>query len=376
MTALHTVETEADFLDLVYEAAVEPELWTRVLERFAEMVGGSEANLIAQDETTCEGNALSVMSDPAAMPLYLTQFIKCNPFLKTTDLPLGLRVITDEHKLPKQELVKTEFYNDFMRTFDCHSFLITRLALQNTHTTVVTIVRPARREPFDNPEIETAKRLHPHLIRGYRLAVRLTGMRQLQDSREALLDGSLLGVFVLDVKGVVRHVNRAGTALLASNHGLAILGGILRASSPDRLCRLHAMIATAGERDTVRRSGGAMSLPRPGGQPLSVSVVPLRGGPALFFDSSPSVLVCVSDPEADVAIPERKLRDLLGLSPAEARVAAQLLEGHEPRKIAERLGLSFYTVRGHLVRIFDKTGVSRQAELIRLMTRAAGLLSE
>jgi hypothetical protein len=40
----------------------------------------------------------------------------------------------------------------------------------------------------------------------------------------------------------------------------------------------------------------------------------------------------------------------------------------------EALGVSFYTVRAHLARIFGKTGTQRQAELVALLTRLSGHL--
>ena len=86
------------------------------------------------------------------------------------------------------------------------------------------------------------------------------------------------------------------------------------------------------------------------------------------------MVVCITDLEAGVNLPEQRLRDLFGLSPAETRVALALFEGLDPRHAAERLGVSFYTVRGHLVRIFDKTGTHGQADLARLMMRTIGLV--
>ncbi|MBX3482364.1 helix-turn-helix transcriptional regulator, partial [Phenylobacterium sp.] len=82
------------------------------------------------------------------------------------------------------------------------------------------------------------------------------------------------------------------------------------------------------------------------------------------------VLVCVTDLEAPSRLSERRLREIFDLSPAEARVAAALSQGDTPREAAGRLGVSFYTVRGHLARIFEKTGVGRQAELARLLAAA------
>jgi DNA-binding CsgD family transcriptional regulator len=107
--------------------------------------------------------------------------------------------------------------------------------------------------------------------------------------------------------------------------------------------------------------------------PLSVMVAPIGSEGLAVFHGGPSVIVCVTDLEAGVNLPEQRLRDLFGLTTAEARIAQALVEGRSPREVAESLRLSFYTVRWHMVRIFDKTGTKRQAELVRLMMRVVGI---
>ena len=62
------------------------------------------------------------------------------------------------------------------------------------------------------------------------------------------------------------------------------------------------------------------------------------------------------------------LRDLLGLTLAEARVAALVGHGLPPRDAAERLGIAEETVRNTLKRVFAKIGVSRQSELANLLS--------
>ena len=57
--------------------------------------------------------------------------------------------------------------------------------------------------------------------------------------------------------------------------------------------------------------------------------------------------------------------------PAEVRLAAAVFEGQTLAEAAEAFGLSVNTIRYQLARIFDKTGVSRQAELVKLMMRLA-----
>lgn len=63
------------------------------------------------------------------------------------------------------------------------------------------------------------------------------------------------------------------------------------------------------------------------------------------------------------------VRDALGLTLSEARVAALIGAGLSPRDIAGKLGLAEETVRTALKRVFSKTGVSRQSELAVLLNR-------
>jgi DNA-binding NarL/FixJ family response regulator len=55
------------------------------------------------------------------------------------------------------------------------------------------------------------------------------------------------------------------------------------------------------------------------------------------------------------------------LTEKEREVARLLLEGLSGPEIAERSGNSLKTIRQHLTRIYEKTGVASQAEFFRLV---------
>lgn len=372
-------EPHADFIERIYDAVVEPRLWSSVLEGFADLLSGWEANLIDQDEMRCEGRGISVRADPAALPLYLNHFIKHSPYLKTTDLPLTLRVLTDEDKLPKSELIRTEYYNDFLKRFDVHSFLWVRLALAPSRSTVLTVTRPAHCKIFDDSDIAVAERLRPHLIRAWRLAAEISQKELWRDGAAMLLDDSPAPAFCVGEGNAVRRCNGAADIALTRAGPLVARNGVLRAATPEATRKLHDLIAAARDPDPERRRGGILSLPREGHAPLVISVVPIRRESEirLFGKSSEQVaLVCVRDTERNGTVTEQRLRDAFALTCAEAKIAAELIAGHEPRKAAEHLGISYYTVRGHLVRMFDKTGVRRQADLVSLLIRALDQLPQ
>lgn len=61
---------------------------------------------------------------------------------------------------------------------------------------------------------------------------------------------------------------------------------------------------------------------------------------------------------------EEALRLMLGLTRSEARVARLLAQGVRSEAVAEELGISLATVNFHLRNLFQKTGVTRQSELV------------
>ena len=125
--------------------------------------------------------------------------------------------------------------------------------------------------------------------------------------------------------------------------------------------------------DGEGRTGGSMALATPTRLlPLSVIVAPIRADQMALSVAGPAVVVCVTDLEAGVSLPQQHLRELFALTSSESRVAIALFEGLDPRQVATHLGLSVATVRTHLARIFGKTGTATQAELARLMMRTLG----
>jgi DNA-binding CsgD family transcriptional regulator len=68
---------------------------------------------------------------------------------------------------------------------------------------------------------------------------------------------------------------------------------------------------------------------------------------------------------------DRIVQQLYGLTPAEARLAAELVRGRDVRTAAANLHITFHTARDHLKRIFGKVGVRRQSELARLLLSSA-----
>jgi DNA-binding CsgD family transcriptional regulator len=70
---------------------------------------------------------------------------------------------------------------------------------------------------------------------------------------------------------------------------------------------------------------------------------------------------------AEQGVPPAAL-DRYGISPREADVILQLSRGLSNKEIAERLNVSFTTVRTHVYNVFKKTGAASRVELLRILS--------
>ncbi|MBS0363761.1 MAG: helix-turn-helix transcriptional regulator [Proteobacteria bacterium] len=366
-------------MDLVYGAALEPALWTQVMERYADAIGGQKGWLSLLNLADGRGGGYLARIDPAEMDRYMAHFATVNP-LNRVDDPTRFakdyvpRILTDEDWMAKDELMASEYYNDFLKPQSIHSAVMVRLACRDGGTATINITRSAEAGQFQGADLELANNLHPHLVRAFDLGQRMALDRTLNGGLAAIFDESAHGLFLVDAQGRVRRMNRAGEMLAAGRRGMTVSGGRLIALEAAAARALHGLIGRAAAREADTRSGGSMALAvAEGALPLSVTVAPVRLAEAALLGGGPMVIVCVTDVEAGVRLPEQRLRDLFALTPAEARLALALFEGMTLNEAAESLSISRFTAQNQLARIFEKTGVNRQAVLIKLMMRAVGL---
>jgi DNA-binding CsgD family transcriptional regulator len=117
-----------------------------------------------------------------------------------------------------------------------------------------------------------------------------------------------------------------------------------------------------------------MLISRAAGDVWLLSVCPLsQDSVALFKESRCRAWVCITDLPASQPGLQSRLGGLFGLTLAEQRTAAALLNGLSPSEIAEHYRISLPTVRTQIQSILGKLGVRRQADLIRLIAAASTL---
>jgi DNA-binding CsgD family transcriptional regulator len=183
------------------------------------------------------------------------------------------------------------------------------------------------------------------------------------------------GVVVFDREGNRLLTNAMGRAILEEKDGLSMGPRGLVASRSRDTDEIGALIERAlGSRGEPTLEGvGALQIARPSGrQPLDLLVLPL---PTAQSGRGDAAAVYLFDPARSRETPASVLSQVYNLTPAEARLAADLTLGVSLEDTARARGLSIHTVRSQIKAIFSKTQTSRQSELVRrLLTGPAALV--
>ena len=182
------------------------------------------------------------------------------------------------------------------------------------------------------------------------------------------LDHVATAIIIVGRGGAVLDFNQSAAAIVRARAGLSCNDRVIHATVPAADRKLHSVMTEAIEAvGHVGRCFGILRLPRGDGaaQSLHVCVVSLREQAAGLF---------IIDPLQEVRIRADLLREVFDLSPAEARVAVELMAGRNAREISKRLDVSVHTVRTHLRSVLAKTAAGSQRNLTRLLARGLGSL--
>jgi DNA-binding CsgD family transcriptional regulator len=182
------------------------------------------------------------------------------------------------------------------------------------------------------------------------------------------LDWFADGVALLRADGTVVYANESFRAIVRRNDGIGIRKNAIEFADNEARTRFSAAIASVLKLRAGEAHGGTGTDFRAArsvrGQSYLLSVRPLLGGAALKQPSTAVAIVFAHDPHAPGTAATATLRDLFGLTEAEAGLAQALQSGIVLADYARSRALSLNTVYTHLRRLREKTGSNRMAELI------------
>ena len=272
-----------------------------------------------------------------------------------------------------EEFRTSAAFNESLSRSNCQNSLNVRLDGPNGSRITWTAADPIDADGWSSSQIEFIRRLLPHLRQYVRVRRALADAGALGVSLTGLLDNAGIGIFHLDRRGRIVEANDLANDLLREGDALFDRRGVLGARSPDADAVFQSLIARAIPRFRAQGASGSLMIGRPNHLPgLTVHVSPVGGQEIDVLPWRVAALVLVVD-HAPTRVDPAVVEALLGLSPAESKIAVLLTEGRTPRDIAMLTGRKESTVRWHVQQIFQKRGISRQVELVRQVLTLAAL---
>jgi DNA-binding CsgD family transcriptional regulator len=354
----------------IYDAALDPTRRMEVLDKIADFTGGHAGGLLLKHPLGKSENRYCYVG---AAPEVVQAYSDCYP---NFDLAADIRsigaeqVVSAADLVPYEEFRRGRFYREWARPrglADIASALIERTA---TCRTFLSIVRHEASGMVDDEMRRRIALVIPHVRRALLIGKTI----ELKEAQAAcfsdILDRLSAGMILVDARGRVVHCNAAGNAILDAADFLRAVGGRLIAGNAEinEALREAAISAEAGDA-ALGVKGIALPLTAHDGERYFVHVLPLTSGArrraGLAYNAVAALFVRKATLEA--SSPDEVIGKMYKLTPTELRVLHAIVDVGGVPEVAAAHGVAATTIKTHLSRLFEKTGVARQADLVKLV---------
>lgn len=380
MTAL-TNETILSLIGSFYDEAnrVSREGWQHVYTEMANIFSGGPGGIFLHNDrydrfSLAVGNASHTLLDE-----YQDRYRLVSPFrARLKKLPVGGAFFRSDH-MSDEMLLKTEFYNEFLRPQDVFEYAGFPLFNSRGTKAVLGLTRPRSRPRFSAAECKALTILHPHLRRAMEVYLSLTNATKENQTLETVLADSQQSIIVIDKDRQIVFLNESADGYLVNKDGLKIdQHGSLSLCSPAHDKRFNELLTGIFDHriENTAVKGGVMQSVRENGlRPLQLRITPFSTLSLWGAGNDTLAIVYVYDPELHVLPQEAALIDLYGLTRSEAHIAVLLADGKSLEEIGDILGIKHNTAKTHLKHIFSKTDTHRQSELVKTLIKGVAVLA-
>ncbi|MGA7998754.1 MAG: LuxR family transcriptional regulator [Bradyrhizobium sp.] len=354
----------------IYDAVLDPEQRIDVIEKIASFTGGHSGGLLSKHSLGYSEHLYCYIgADPESLQAYSESYPKLDPTAATHSFGVA-QVVSATDVVPYDEFRRGRFYREWARP---HGWVDVASAVVEKSATSCTFLSVVRHEASGVVDDEMRRRMAlvvPHVRRGYLIGKTINLGQAEAACFSDILDGLSAGMILVDGIGRVVHANAAGNAILGAADFLRTVHGRLVAGDARTNAAFREILAAADAGDAaVGLKGIALPLTAHDGEHYVAHVLPLTSGvrrqAGLAFNAVAALFI------RKAALAASATPDVIGrmykLTPAELRVLLAIVDVGGVPEVAAALGVASTTIKTHLNRLFEKTGVCRQADLVKLV---------
>jgi DNA-binding CsgD family transcriptional regulator len=354
----------------IYDAVIDPTQRNEVLDKIAAFTGGHSGGLLSKHSLS-KSDVLYcyVGADPNSLQVYSESYPKLDP---TADSPcFGVeQVVSATDLVPYEEFRRGRFYREWARP---HGWVDVASAVIEKSATSCTFLSVVRHEANGLVDDEMRRRMAlviPHVRRALLIGQTIHRKQTEAVCFSDVLDGLSSGMILVDASGRIVHTNNAGHAILDAGDFLRAVCGRLVASDLAINAALREILVAANAGDAALGVKGiALPLTAHDGERYVAHVLPLTSGArreaGLAYNAVAALFIRKASLEP--FSPPEVIGEMYKLTPTELRVLLAIVDIGGVPEVAAALGVAVTTVKTHLSRLFEKTGVARQADLVKLV---------
>lgn len=360
----------------IYDCAIEPERWRETLrELCVDLRCMLSAIYLFDAQDSCVRHVKTSDAESEATTRdkdYMDTMMAALRLLPVSTQPIDEPIVSSRLATDYSEFVGTRYFKEVNVPQGHGDGIHVVLARNSRRFGLFSATRHISVGLINENDCAIMRLFAPHIRR----AVTISDLMELKlveaKALSATLDRLAMGVVVVAGKNRILHANETARQMLADGGPIVSRGGKLAARNTAADAELsQAIELSAADEAALAGTGIGVALGTQYGQPALAHVLPLaRGEVRTRLVPQATAAIFINTPEPRALPDLRAVAKAYGLTPAEARVAERLLAGATNlADVAASLDVSLTTVRTHLSHVFEKTGVSRQSDLIALMNR-------
>jgi DNA-binding CsgD family transcriptional regulator len=360
---------------LMHEGALEPKRWREFLEGLGKRLKGAATLLLRSPHVAEAGLLYSWGGSDEVLAQYAHRYFPLDPFVNLPEK----QVITMHDFVPVEQLERSRFFTEYLIPWDSVYNLGVDVHDGDRMYARLRVTRGRRAGNFTLAERRFVEHLVPHFDVAMRTHAALDATKMERAIYADAMDHLTLATVILDASGHVIHTNALAREILHRQDGIALANDTLALTHPADAQRLRDAISRVIAVGRASKPGivEVLRARRPSGAGhYGMMIRPAAGSVDAEEQSvSPAVAVFISVEENNRSPPPvETIRKLFELTHKEAQLALCLANGRSLQEAACDLGITLNTARAHLRSTFSKTGIDRQARLVRAILRSVAQL--
>jgi DNA-binding CsgD family transcriptional regulator len=340
----------------VYKASLDKNIWGKLLKTIISEIGASAGFYAGLDVRSGRGRYWYAEGhDLRIQKLYNEVYLERDPTLREilrNSEVVNLFGANEFNNIPDYK----KFHQEFLLPHGLGPILSAVISRQGSIFSFIGFQRKLGESDFSKDNANFVQALLPHLKLGDTIAAKLA---TLSDARKLLmtaLDRIEHGIVLIDEKGYINLTNKNAEKMLEE-------GNIIQAN--------FGRIKFIGLDETViQREIGAISATKSSflqtPHNVSIKILPASTEYEDIGEGGFKGFIVFISTTASRNAAENDLKKIYSLTNTEVKILEKLAAGLKIEEICSTFSISMSTVKTHLQHIFQKTGVNRQVDLVRI----------